>query len=461
MVLLICILFGMSVFADIPQFTVVIGDKGYSLEDIDNNVMGKIIEEADTIFIKDNKDQWIDIKNNKVITREEIPKIALIDSKGNIIVYGEHDGKIIKEESDKILLEIYVRDNISGIGQAIEGLLTYEGYKELYTSAKYQIYDENNEPITPKLDINKTQYVYPKIEKDNFKVNIYDFKNNLITSTENVKLIDGKISIFQSKLKKIDDVIVSTSEELVNAIAPYRTIKVKNGIYDLRDFKKDNSYIEYKETKDGYEFELVGLNNITIEGIEDDVTIICDSNYSDIMKLTGCNDVTFKNIKFMRKNTDENIIGRGMILENCESINIIECEILGANSEGLKIENSNNIKVMNSKIKETINGIMSIQNSKSIEIIESRFLDNGREFGIEVNGDCDNILFNNSEFINNDIENAFFDIHMVHDYDFIISDCLFKDNKVIKLFECNLEDGIETLNVTIEENDKIKEYKSE
>ena len=140
-VLLICFLSGMRVFADIPQLTVVIGDRGYSLEDIDNNVMGKIIEEAENIYIKDNKDQWIDIKNNKVITKEEIPKLTLIDSKGNKIVYAEHDGKIIEEESDKILLEIYVRDNFGGIGQAIEGILTFEGYTELYTSAKYQVYD--------------------------------------------------------------------------------------------------------------------------------------------------------------------------------------------------------------------------------------------------------------------------------------------------------------------------------
>ncbi|WBW96612.1 right-handed parallel beta-helix repeat-containing protein [Oceanirhabdus sp. W0125-5] len=461
MVLLICFISGISVFADIPQLTVVIGDRGYSLQDIDNKEMGKIIKDTENIYIKDNKGEWIDIKNNKVVTKEEIPKITLVDSKGNKIVYDEHDGEIIEEESDKILLEIFVRDNVGGIGQAIEGMLTFEGYKELYTSAKYQVYDENNEPITPKMEMNKTQYFYPKIEKDNLKVNIYDFKNNLITSTENLNLLDGKISIFKSKLKKIDDIFVSTSEEFVNAIAPYRTIKLKKGIYDLRDFEKDNSYIEYKETIDGYEFELVGLNNITIEGIEDDVIIICDSNYADIMKLTGCNDVTFKNIKFMRKSTEKNIIGRGVILDNCESIKIIECEIIGSNSEGLKIETSNNVKVFNSKIKETTNGIMSIQNSKNIEIIESRFIDNGIEFGIEVNGDCDKIWFNNSEFINNHIDGAIFDIHMVHDYDFIISDCLFKDNKVTKLFECNLEDGIQTLNVIIEENNKIKEYKSE
>ncbi len=461
MLFLICFLSTMRVFADIPRLTVVIGDRGYSLEDIDNNVMAKIIEESETVYIKDNKAQWIDVKNNKGITKEEIPKITFIDSKGNKIVYAEHDGEIIKTESDKILLEIYVRDNLSGIGQAIKGMLTIEGYKELYTSAKYQIYNDNNEPITPKMDMDKIQYGYPKIKKERLKVNIYDFKNNLITSTKNVNLIDGKIVIFKSELKKIDDIIVSSSEELVSAIAPYRTIKLQKGIYDLSDSRKSNPYIEYKEKVDGYEFQLLGLNNITIEGIDDEVTIICDSNYADIMKLTGCTDVTFKNIRFMRKNKDKNITGRGVILENCESINIIESEILGANSEGLKMENSNDIKVMNSMIKGTTNGIMSIQNSKNIEINESRFLDNGKEFGIEVNGDCSNISFDNAEFINNHIEGAVFDIHMVHDYDFIISDCLFKDNKVTKLFECNLEDGIKTLNVIIEENNKIKKYKGE
>ena len=106
-------------FADIPVFTVVIGDKGYSLEQLHKGIGSAEIKKGQPIYIKSTQGKWIDTKSGKEVDKNIIPQVTYFDEYGNKVVYEKHDGDIIKEVSEKMYFELFITKNKGGFGQVI------------------------------------------------------------------------------------------------------------------------------------------------------------------------------------------------------------------------------------------------------------------------------------------------------------------------------------------------------
>ena len=147
-------------FAEIPIFTVVSGNKGYSLKQLHKGEGNSEIKKGQPIYIKNAQGKWIDIKSGNEVDKNKIPEVTYFDEYGNKVVYEKYDGDIIKEVSEKMCFELLVIKNKSGIGQVVSFNMTPEGYSEFTNLNYFQFVDKENKSITEMLELGKENFIY-------------------------------------------------------------------------------------------------------------------------------------------------------------------------------------------------------------------------------------------------------------------------------------------------------------
>lgn len=125
MVLSVFLVTGMSAIADIPNKTMVIGNRGYSLKYINDKsnhseiqrYLNEAVRKQQGIFIKDGRGQWFDRSNSSRISEDRLPPVVYQKKKGIYRFFEEGDGDKIEignffENDGTRIFEIHTDEDI-------------------------------------------------------------------------------------------------------------------------------------------------------------------------------------------------------------------------------------------------------------------------------------------------------------------------------------------------------------
>ncbi len=229
---------------------------------------------------------------------------------------------------------------------------------------------------------------------------------------------------------KVEEVTVSTVNELFAAFGSNKHIKLKPGIYNLSELKQDynTENIHWEEVFDGKELFLDGISNLTIEGIGNKpVEIVVEPRYANVLTFLYCDKITMKNIKAGHTIEKGHCVGGVFNFISSKNINISESILYGCGTYGIIAQYTENLHFSNSIIEECTYGAMTISN-------------------------CNNFKFINS-IVRKCEEYSLFDINS--STNIVFSKCEVTDNKVNEVFLVNLSSGIRFANCVFKNNGSI------
>lgn len=181
-----------------------------------------------------------------------------------------------------------------------------------------------------------------------------------------------------------EEVVVSTVDELLAAIAPDTEIVLKDGTYDLStagDYGTGKGdYFHWSEEFDGPELVISGVDNLVIRGESGDAkkcTISAVPRYADVLNFKSCSNVTVSG--FTAGHTVEPGYCTGGVLyyEDCDNILVNRCGLYGCGILGVRAELCSAIAVTSCEIYECSYGGIQMGNVSGIRIEGCSFRDLG------------------------------------------------------------------------------------
>lgn len=180
------------------------------------------------------------------------------------------------------------------------------------------------------------------------------------------------------------EVVVSTVDELIAAIASDTEIVLKDGTYDLSAAKDYGTgwsdYYYWSEEFDGPALTVSGVDNLVIRSESGDrtkCTISAVPRYADVLKFKSCTNITVSG--FTAGHTVEPGYCTGGVLyyEDCDNILVNQCGLYGCGILGVRAELCSVLAVTGCEIYECSYGGISIGNSSGIKIENCSFRDLG------------------------------------------------------------------------------------
>ena len=243
----------------------------------------------------------------------------------------------------------------------------------------------------------KYNYVYVRDEDENI-VYVVSRSDNILDyayfegETDNIrkKYEDGFVSpvdptygyvggTTDAALKKNGYTVVSSAEQLINAIKPGAKIIIKAGVYNLSEYLQklwnkygekwndEHKYVKLLEEYDGIGLEIKDCDNLLISGgapnaFSSEITV--DPRYCAVFTFTECDDLTLCNMTL--GHTDRGDCSGNVIdLYNCNNVNLYTMDIYGCGVYGIgAYENTSNVTVYNSELRDCEYGPFEIENVK-------------------------------------------------------------------------------------------------
>ena len=207
------------------------------------------------------------------------------------------------------------------------------------------------------------------------------------------------------EVKPQQEVTVGNAEEFVKAIGPDKKIVLKPGTYNLTEAanKIISANIKWDKTYDGYRLELIGVDNLTIQGDGDKpVDIVAEPRYSEIFTLLGCNNITFKNIRAGHTIIPDNYECNAGVLyiQDSQKINILDSILYGCGAEGIFASNVTDLSMKNSVIEKCNLRIMDLINCRNFTFDNSKFR-NCKFESMFMFSNLENVVFSNCEISEN------------------------------------------------------------
>lgn len=180
------------------------------------------------------------------------------------------------------------------------------------------------------------------------------------------------------------EVVVSTVDELIAAIASDTEIVLKDGTYDLstaKDYGTSWNDVHYwSEEFDGPALTIYGVDNLVIRSESGDVkkcTISAEPRYADVLKFKSCTNVTVSG--FTAGHTVEPGYCTGGVLyyEDCDNVLVNNCGLYGCGILGVRAELCSAIAVTGCEIYECSYGGIQMGNTSGIKIENCSFRDLG------------------------------------------------------------------------------------
>ena len=180
------------------------------------------------------------------------------------------------------------------------------------------------------------------------------------------------------------EVVVSTVDELIAAIASDVEIVLKDGTYDLSTAEgygtSWNDVHYWSEEFDGPALTIYGVDNLVIRSESGDVkkcTISAVPRYADVLKFKSCTNITVSG--FTAGHTVEPGYCTGGVLyyEDCDNVLINNCGLYGCGILGVRAELCSAIAVTGCEIYECSYGGISMGNTSGIKIENCSFRDLG------------------------------------------------------------------------------------
>ena len=180
------------------------------------------------------------------------------------------------------------------------------------------------------------------------------------------------------------EVVVSTVDELIAAIASDTEIVLKDGTYDLstaKDYGTDWSDIHYwSEEFDGPALNIYGVDNLVIRSESGDVTkctISAVPRYADVLKFISCTNVTVSGITAGHTVEPGYCTGGVLYFEDCDNVLVNSCGLYGCGILGVRAELCSAIAVTGCEIYECSYGGIQMGNTSGIRIENCSFRDLG------------------------------------------------------------------------------------
>ena len=180
------------------------------------------------------------------------------------------------------------------------------------------------------------------------------------------------------------EVVVSTVDELIAAIASDTEIVLKDGTYDLstaKDYGTSWNDVHYwSEEFDGPALTIYGVDNLVIRSESGDVTkctISAVPRYADVLKFKSCTNVTVSG--FTAGHTVEPGYCTGGVLyyEDCDNVLVNRCGLYGCGILGVRAELCSAVTVTGCEIYECSYGGIQMGNTSGIKIENCSFRDLG------------------------------------------------------------------------------------
>ena len=180
------------------------------------------------------------------------------------------------------------------------------------------------------------------------------------------------------------EVIVSTVDELIAAIASDTEIILKDGTYDLSTAKNYGTgwsdYYYWSEEFDGPALTISGVDNLVIRSGSGDrtkCTVSAVPRYADVLKFKSCTNITVSGITAGHTVEPGYCMGGVLYYEDCDNILVNRCGLYGCGILGVRAELCSAIAVTGCEIYECSYGGIQMGNTSGIKIENCSFRDLG------------------------------------------------------------------------------------
>ena len=188
---------------------------------------------------------------------------------------------------------------------------------------------------------------------------------------------------------KADGVIrVSNVDEFLNAIAPDTVIELAPGTYDLSTASSyrgssTNPFLVWNEVyDDGAELEIRGVQNLTIRGAgKDSTTIAAMPRYANVIKFSGCQDVTIEGLTAGHTTEPGWCMGGVLRFENCDRTTVNACGLYGCGIIGVWARECSDLTVTDCDIYECSYGAVDVDRCRNVRVEGCDIHDHGTREG--------------------------------------------------------------------------------
>jgi hypothetical protein len=169
--------------------------------------------------------------------------------------------------------------------------------------------------------------------------------------------------------KSPQPVTVSDAKQLVNAIAPGKTIVLKKGDYKLSTaYGVKTKYVSWNDGDDGKELTLTNLQNLTIRG-SDGARIVSDSGMSSIIGLFESSNVTFDNVSFVRLVKQGADVGAdSLYVESVDNLTLDRCSFSGPTTLAIELWECKDVSIKRTDISGATSGLLSASYTTGLEL---------------------------------------------------------------------------------------------
>lgn len=200
---------------------------------------------------------------------------------------------------------------------------------------------------------------------------------------------------------------VDNVDDLLSAIAPNTEIVLEAGTYNLSQASSyggetGNQYCHWFEISDGWQLNLMGVDNLTIRGSGMHVTLVeTDPRYADVLALQNCTNVTLTDITLGHTRYKGECGGGVISLTECTGIDLSQLGLYGCGVVGLTTESCADITLTDSDIYECSFSAANLGNTNGVTISRCRIYNMGStSYGgytyFEARG-CQNVVIENCE----------------------------------------------------------------
>lgn len=177
---------------------------------------------------------------------------------------------------------------------------------------------------------------------------------------------------------------VSSVDEFLAALGSNVTIYLEQGEYNLSRCDAyagtGSNYYRWNRVSDGYELEIFGANNLTIEAESPETTaIVAESRYANVISFSNLSGLIVRNIKLGHTQGSGSCTGGVIQLSSASSPIIEGCKLYGCGILGVQAFYCSNLNIFNCEIYECSSGAASFFACSTIRVEKCNVHDIGQD----------------------------------------------------------------------------------
>ena len=207
-----------------------------------------------------------------------------------------------------------------------------------------------------------------------------------------------------------DPIIVSTTAELIKAIAPQTHIILKAGTYNFSSLTEDEiaesgSYLNPDSLRQG-ELSVCNAPGLILEAEESGtVRLITENGYADVMTISLCDGMVLKGMILGHEIEKGHCDAYVLELSESHNVTVEDCGLFGCGTYGIWAQDASGLSVIGTDIYECTSGIFCMAYTTDATFDNCRFYDNDGMFAVwgeskvlvrdtEISGNRGELLYN-------------------------------------------------------------------